>query len=343
MRPAPSCLAAVALALAACGQPRGAVSPTPSRMTLGACDTVRLPTRSSEDIVVAGGVAFISSDPGRTPGRPRGAIYAYDLARRGTPTAVVDSARFPDFHPHGMGLFTGEDGERRLFVVNHRGTGDVIEIFRVNGQRLEHVDSAYGPLLRRGNDVVPVGPRSFYVTNSHTAQGRGGMARQTLFKRGYSYVLFYDGTTFSKAAEGLTFANGVNVSADGTRLYVTTSKGRDLRTYHRRADGSLSPAQHIQLATGPDNIDVDSGGGLWVASHRNLTAFGLYAAKWRKTSPSQVLYFPNDGRRLGRPQLVAERSLLPATSVAVRHGNRLLIGTVSDFALDCPLAGGPPP
>lgn len=312
-------------------------------MQIRSCSPIRQAAPSSEDIVVVGNTAFISSDPQRTYKKRSGSIYAYDLTRRDSARSAVDTFPRHAFRPHGMGLLTQSNGERLLFVVNHGRGGDAIHRYRVNGTRLEPVDSFPGrPLLIRGNDVVPVGPRSFYVTNSQVSGTRLGALFEVLLKRRDSSVLFYDGKEYRTVVEGLSFANGVNVSADGRLLYVSTSVGRDLRVYRRNADSSHTLLQRIRLGTVADNIDVDSSGGLWVTAHLSQKAFGQYTSRMRDDSPSEVLYVPRTGDTLGTPQLVTRHSLRPATSVAVRRGNRLLIGSVSDYALDCELAGGPP-
>lgn len=313
-------------------------------MHLGACTHLPLPRAGSEDIVVdeRAGVAFISSDPHKSERKPHGAIYAYPLASRAAPTVATDAADIGPFRPHGMGLFTG-GGERRLFVVNHGRARDAVEIFRVDGARLVHLETLQDPQLIRGNDVVPVGPRSFYVTNSQVSRTGVGRGVEGLLTRGHSYVLFYDGEKFTRVANGLSFANGVNVSADGAYLYASATIGRDLRVYRRGADGTHARVRRIRTGTGLDNIEVDSTGGLWVAAHPRLGKFLGHAANPRRPSPSQVLYFPNVNGLPGDPVLVRADSLRSGTSVAVRRGNRLLLGSVFDVAMDCELLGGPPP
>lgn len=311
-------------------------------MQIRACSPIRQAAPGSEDIVVVGNTAFISSDPTRKHKKRSGSIYAYDLTTRDSARSAVDTFPRIAFRPHGMGLLAQSSAERLLFVVNHARKRDAIQIYRINDARLELDTTIRDTALIRGNDVVPVGPRSFYVTNSQVSRTRLGAAFEILLKRRHSSVLFYDGREYRKVVEGLGFANGVNVSADGRLLYVSTSVGRDLRVYRRNADSTHTLLQKIPLGTAADNIDVDSSGGLWVTAHLSQKAFAQYGSRLRKTSPSEVLYFPKTGDTLGTPYLVTRDSLRPATSVAVRRGNRLLIGSVSDYALDCELVGGPP-
>jgi len=91
-----------------------------------------------EDITIdhAAGVAFVSSQQRRDEksgeillrpeDQPGGAIFALDLNGETLAKRVLtdqDALGFP-FHPHGLGLFCSKNGERRLFVINHRGTED---------------------------------------------------------------------------------------------------------------------------------------------------------------------------------------------------------------------------
>jgi arylesterase/paraoxonase len=341
--PHPCRLILIALTLAACGSARGRAWP-PAPMQARQCTTVALPQGGSEDIVVdeEAGVAFISNDPRHVKGRP-GAIYAYPLDGRDTVVIAMDTVPLRPFRPHGMGLFTAANGERRLFVVNHGKKPDAVEIFRVHGARLVHDTTIQDPrLLVRGNDVAPVGPRSFYVTNSQVSRTEFGRAVENLLTWGHSSVLFYDGTRFTRIAGGLTFANGVNVSADGRHLYASASRGKDLRVYSR-ADGRHALVRRIRAGTALDNIEMDSTGGLWVATHSSLFAFVRHGQDTTRRSPSQVLFFPVVDGIPQDPVLVAREAELPSgASVAVRRGNQLLVGSVYGPVQRCTLTGTPP-
>lgn len=61
-----------------------------------------------------------------------------------------------------------------LFVVNHRRTGSVVEVFEytrtTNDESLgvvRYVETVASELIRTPNDVLAMGRRSFYVTNDH--------------------------------------------------------------------------------------------------------------------------------------------------------------------------------
>lgn len=342
--PVPCRLVLIALTLAACGSARGRSWP-PAPMQARQCTNLALPRGGSEDIVVdeQAGVAFISNDPRHVKGRS-GAIYTYPLDGLDTVTIAMDTTRLRRFHPHGMGLFTAENGERRLFVVNHGRRHDAVEIFRVHGARLVHETTIQDPQqLIQGNDVVPVGPRSFYVTNSQVSRTMIGRLVENVLTHGHSSVLFYDGRRFTRVAGGLTFANGVNVSADGRYLYASASRGKDLRVYARGADGKHPLVRRIRTGTGLDNIDVDSTGGLWVAAHVSLWAFVRHGQDTTRRSPSQVLFFPVVEGIPQNPVLVAGDGELPSgASVAVRRGNQLLVGSVFGELQRCTLTGTPP-
>ena len=80
-------------------------------------------------------------------------------------------------------------------------------------------------------------------------------------------VLYFDGNVFKEVANDLIFANGINVSPDGSRLYVAETTPHTIQTFNRDLfSGKLTPDVTFTLPAGPDNIDVDEKGDLWVAA-----------------------------------------------------------------------------
>jgi arylesterase/paraoxonase len=319
---------AALLGLTACTQP--APPDGAPLVSIDSCSVIDSTSPGSEDIVVAGDVAFISSDPRRDWKDRQGAVFAYNL-RTDTLERVVDSTsvRFP-LHPHGMGLYQDGSGNSRLFVLNHRtDSTDVVEIFRVAGTRLQHEGSVAGPQLVRGNDLVPVGPRSFYVSNTLVSTSWLGEKWERLTGSRRSSILYYDGRRFTHATGPFRFANGVNVSHDRRRVYVAAYGDKAFHTFQRASDGSLSSGGAVPLSAHVDNIDVDSAGGVWIAANTSIRAFLRYIDGKQETSPSEVLYLPApNGSRAVWSKATVNGWFPPAASVAVRHGNRLLIGSV---------------
>lgn len=63
------------------------------------------------------------------------------------------------------------------------------------------------------NDIPPVGPAAFYVTNDYGNSTVLGRMAEEYLQLARSYVLYYDDQNFRKVAEALAYANGVNMTS----------------------------------------------------------------------------------------------------------------------------------
>lgn len=300
-----------------------------------------------EDITIhpATGVAYISSSDWRAAVQgqpPKGAIFAYDLKSRTQQLRNLTPAAGPDFHPHGISLYIDKNSRDALFVINHQKGRHTVEIYDLENGRLSHRKTISDPMLISPNDLVAVGRDRFYVSNDHRF-GAGFMQTLEDFLRlKLSGVVYYDGSRFIKAASGIGYANGINVSADGKSLYLCSVTEGALHVYSRDiASGKLTPRMEIDLGTGVDNIEMDPAGGLWIGAHPQLFKFLQHAKDSSKLSPSQVLHIIPlaDGSYDIQEVYLNKGGEISASSVAAVYNKRLLIGAVFDSKfLDCRMA-----
>jgi len=306
----------------------------------------------AEDLVIdhATGVAYLATDDrraaqtnkGKAPGN--GAIWSYDL---NDPDAVPVNLT-PDpgfsFHPHGLGLHTGPDGVT-LMVVNHGsgsgvfdGAPDTIEVFDVSGRTLQHSATIKGDLLRSVNDVQPVSRGTFYASIDHGNPTGFTRMVEDYARLPLAKVVYFDGKKARYVAGDIRYANGVNISPDGQTVYVAGTTDRLVHVFGRDvASGGLWLKGRLEAGTGVDNIDVDEVGALWIGAHPKLLTFVGHSKDASKPAPSQVLRIdPASGEVF--EVMMDDGSLLSASSVAARYGNRLLVGPVLDPGfLDCTL------
>jgi arylesterase/paraoxonase len=295
-----------------------------------------------EDIVIdrARGFAFVSATDRRVlrAGGPdsmelRGDIYLIDLNAPLEQWALVPvtPSSLEDFRPHGLGLFIDEEGTRSLFVVNHPADGpDEVVIFDVDGRgRLSHRRTISDPLMVNLNDVQPVGAELFYATNDH-AEGTS-VALQDYLMLDLTTLVYFDGSRMRIAAEGLTYANGVNVSPDGSEVYVAETLDRALRVYHREIEsGVLELTDIVKVGTGVDNIDVLENGDLLVGAHPKVLEFASHAGDSDVLSPSQVIRVSRNGAGDWRAKTLYLNKGDDISAVAVAAGYRdmMLLGPV---------------
>jgi arylesterase / paraoxonase len=314
----------------------------------------------SEDITIhpSGRYAYISSDDRRSvmAGRPvPGAIFGYDLTEsEPTPVNLTPDAG-TDFRPHGISLHVDDDGRETLFVVNHPGAphfaataeGDgpdhTIEIFDVTDHGLQHRLTISDELLISPNDIVAVDHQRFYFSNDHGS--RPGLMRtlEGYLRLPLANVVYFDGEQMHPVAEGLSYANGINLSLDGNFLYVAEVTRNRVREYRRDpASGNLEEHRRLDIGFGVDNIEVDpDSGDLWIGGHVKLLTFVRHVNNPDIPAPSQVVRveLEDDDYRVFT-EFMDDGHLISATSVGTGRNGRLLVGSVFDpHIVDCRRSG----
>lgn len=293
----------------------------------------------TEDITADGltGQVFVSADNRRSPkNQPSNGIYMFQIDSPERIQRVSTDAPI-DFHPHGISLWRGNNGERRLFAVSHRSTGaEVIEVFDVfsDGQ-LSHVESITDDLITSPNDLVAVGPRQFYVTNDH---GYSGFKRtlEDFLALPVSNVVWFDGNKGEVVINDLAYANGINMSPDGERLYVAEITRRRIGEYKRQSANRFQIMQYYPQRMAADNIEFDESGEIWTAGHPDVLAF-LYHSKDAANVSASMASRINPISGVTTDVFYNDGTLYSGASVASHIKDTLLIGAVfADNILLCP-------
>lgn len=373
---------AIAVGVAACGlRPPASGNVQDSAMPL-ACRPIDAVIPGAEDIAIDhhNRVAYVSSTDRRAwlngdkPTLPDGRVgHVFRIDLTTTPARVDDVTPATNdvaqpFRPHGVGLLPRTDGSAVLFVINHTDKDAGASTI----ERLELPANPAGAAPLRGlgrigpsrelvspNDVAPVDETRFYVTNEH---GVGPGLEQTLrdlFGFNNGNLLFFDGNDFQSVADPLPWANGVALrgatSGPGDRdgqLFVASTSGGTISTFAWR-DGRhpATPASDapIALGGGPDNIDVDPHGTVFVAVHPDLLRFAFYGKRWFgvTTAPSSIVRIDNAGTTRAKATRIyradgveTNPNEIAAASVGAAYadGKKLLLGGVfTNRVLQCDL------
>lgn len=288
----------------------------------------------AEDITIdfQTGKALVSSYDRRKVIRgevSKGAIYLLDF--QAVPPVFTDlTANFeqPDFHPHGISLFTDPaDLTKWLFVVNHRDKSHFIEIFQLTDSALVHKESVSSERLISPNDVAGVGKRQFYFTNDHDSKG-GVSHFKDFLMIGTGQVGYFDGEKTTILDTGIRYANGITVSKDGSYLFVAACTDRSVLVYEREP---FRRVNRIGVGTGLDNLEWDAEGNLWTAAHPKMLAFLGHAKDPAKRSPSQILKISFSCPAAGASVeeiFLSDGNPFSGSSVAAVYRDYLLMGTV---------------
>lgn len=292
-----------------------------------------------EDITIdqTTGIAFLSSDDRWAKilkNQPiKGAIYTLNLNDSiPHPLSMMAHLIIEDFHPHGISLFQTPEGKKMLFVVNHKQSENTIEIFEYKNDTLIHQKTVSDPLLVSPNDVVGVGENAFYCTNDHNEKASRWRSIKDLMTIGTGNVCYFDGQKMHETGvKGIKYANGINKSADGKRLYLASTSGKKILFYNRDiTTGKLTQYVEWDANTGVDNIEIDAEDNLWVGCHPQMLKFISHAKDESKWSPSEIIKISllSNGQMEQKTIYLNDGSEISASSVGAVYKNKLLIGPV---------------
>ncbi|XP_070532975.1 serum paraoxonase/arylesterase 1-like [Ptychodera flava] len=288
-------------------------------------------------------------DPSRMLPNLRGRIFLFDFNHPDDSAIEVtlngDFDR-ENFFPHGISLYEDQKtAEVRLFVVNHHiSDQERIEIFRFdeNATSLNHLKTVTGENIHSVNDVLAVGPESFYYTNDWYFVNKFGKMAEMLSGLCWGTVGYYHDGQDAIVARGLRMANGINMSPDGRYLYVAAAFQGQVVVFERQEGGSLEEKQRIDLCLGADNIEIDKrSGDLWLGCQSVLYKLFQHGMNVTNPAASQVLrirpgsksapYASPDIREI----FVDDGTLASSSSVASYYDDKLLVGTVLDRLVYC--------
>ncbi len=264
-----------------------------------------------------------------------GSIFHYNLD---TQKFSKLSPELEDFRPHGFSLYKMTNGETRLFVINHAGKQQTVDIFSLKQNKLTLLRSIQSEKLNSPNDIVAVGPEQFYATNDHYYSSGLMHVLENYLTLPISNVMYFDGENYKQVASGISFANGINVSANGKQLYLASLTSLKVYVYQRDLiSNELSLLKKINTNTGVDNIELDENGDLWIGAHPQTLKLASYAKNLQARSPSQVIKIKvSDGSFDVKSVYLNNGDPIAGSSVAAVKGNRMLIGSVFDNKiLDC--------
>jgi arylesterase/paraoxonase len=290
-----------------------------------------MPGPEDIDISYNSSTLFISSTDRRTG--QEGGIYGLDMINPQAQPEHIPTTYKGAFHPHGISVFES-DSSIFLHVVNHNEEGDFIELFEFSNDTLFHSASISSSLMCCPNDVVAVAPDRCYVTNDHGNKSGFMRILEDYLSLPLSGIVYYNGKDFMEVYDGMSYANGINISPDGKYIYATETTGRKFLTLERNADATLSKVKSMNLKSGLDNIDIDRDGNIWIGSHPKMLDFVGHAKDAAKISPSQIFKItpgdPNYTDYQVEEVFLDDGTIISGSSIAVHHEGKVYVGVVFD-------------
>jgi len=239
------------------------------------------------------------------------------------------------FAPHGIDTVARADGVRMLLAVNH-GVREAVELFEVGSSGARPTLGWRGcvvtPPDAAGNDVAATRDGRFVVTNmAASSHWLGAWLSGVRMALGLDTGRVLEWTRESgwqivggSAASG---PNGGAVNADGSAVYLAAYGSRELI---RVARGEGASVRAVEVPFRPDNITWTPAGSLLVTGQ--ATSMRQLLACYALESGSCALPF---GVVVVDPETLAVevilehdgRTVIGAATVALRHGERLYLGT----------------
>ena len=282
----------------------------------------------------SGGGGLVSFTPGDTGPTP---LFPTDSQDSGpTDWGAPECPGPPDaaFSPHGIDIGRGPGGEWLLLAVNHGGR-ESVEFFEVatssDGTVLRWRGCVPAPEGGNFNDVTILPGGGFLVTQMFPAGGAAITAfhvlRMLAFGSELGRVLEWQPETGFTDVPGTeaAFPNGLELSEDGSVLYLNIYLGDELRAIRRETGEPLFAAE----VESPDNVTWSQDGRLLVASHPGTFFETLACAGIESGSCVRAFRVVAIDPGTGDSELLIDSEGTPmgAATVALQVGDDLWLGS----------------
>ncbi|KAJ8415782.1 hypothetical protein AAFF_G00403390 [Aldrovandia affinis] len=303
----------------------------------------------SEDVtILPNGQAIISTGL-KWPGLPSysddpGKIFVLDLEDERLKPVEMRIARGFDidsFNPHGISIYTDEnDDSKNLFVVNHPDGKSQVEIFQFIEEEnsIVHLKTVQHELLHSVNDIVAVGPESFYATNDHYFSNGVLKQLEMLLLQTWCTVVYYSPEEVKVVADAFYSGNGINISPDNKFIYVSDILDHTVHVLEIQENNNLTKVKSVAVGSLCDNVEVDPGtGDLWLGCHPNV--WKLIMSDPQDPPGSEVIQIQNihSEKPIVTQVYADDGGVIQGSSVASPYKGKLLIGSVYQKALCCDL------
>ncbi|CAN6308814.1 unnamed protein product [Urochloa humidicola] len=185
------------------------------------------------------------------------------------------------------------------------------------------VTEADGVPLRFTNDVdVDQVTEEVYFTDSSMKYPRSQHERVTATRDSTGRLMKYDPKTniVTVLQSGITYPNGLAISADRTHLVVALTGPCKLLRYWIKGPKAGTSEPLVDLPGYPDNVRADGEGGFWVALHREKMEL-----PFGPDSHLLAVRINADGQVV---QMMRGSKSVSPTEVVEREGGKLYMGSV---------------
>ncbi|CAG8559713.1 6424_t:CDS:2, partial [Scutellospora calospora] len=210
-----------------------------------------------------------------------------------TPLTLKNFADEEDFSLHGFGMYEDptEPDNLYFFLINHKRTGSVIELFKhkINSFELYHLKTFKHDLIHSPNSVAPVSKDEFYATNDRYYRLSWKLQFEIKTRRRWSNVVFHSSKTNTTeiVVDRLIFANGIDVNWDYSRVFIATTGTGELLIYERKPDNKLKLLDAVNVEYSIDNVNVDPvTGEIYLAVAYSATEFHSCLSGSKDIKPS---------------------------------------------------------
>lgn len=287
---------------------------------------------------------IVSCSERRSENYSRNGFYDYNipsdelnrLAIEGLPDTIA-------FHPHGIDIGM-VNGQKLIYCVNHEknevdfppaGRQSIL-VFELMDDRVVYKTQWTSELLVSPNDVCTDHHGGIYVSND---SGKRNNFWEKLFALKRSFVVHYNGGSWSEVGDRLRYANGVGVKDD--RLYITGTQEEVVISYAINADStysniSYSDRREVPCMKGNDNITF-SGNKLVTTAHLDFLKFMKHVKHADKPSPCAVYTVDLQTEAIDTLYMDAGTVLSAASTGLIYNGDLYVAQVFNPYIVDIPL------